>query len=384
MERWKSSFDWNNRVSIHLDRPVVAQLKGLAIFLIVLHNFFHSTFSKTKENEFDFAPDRFLYFLNELGDRPEEWVQAFFAYFGHFGVQIFIFLSAYSLALSYPEVRSPASFFLSRVRKLYPFFVGAILLWSLVSGYSHYSDWNGPLLLMQKHAEDLALLLSAVFPWPSVHLPMVAPWWFIPYIMQFYLLWALSSALVNRAPRAVLLLVILAGLVFNHSVLPLALVESKLNLLFTPLGHIPEIFTGIYLAKYDLPRPALVLMFPVALVGLYFSGLYEELWSLHHVSGLIVFLFLSAGLLSLAGARIAKPLFWLGGISLPLFLVNGFLRDPFIALYYRWPTWETHMGCAILFFLAVCLLAYFLTKLVHWVERALVLARRRKENSPIA
>ena len=54
MERWKSSFDWNNRVSIHLDRPVVAQLKGLAIFLIVLHNFFHSTFSKTKENEFDF------------------------------------------------------------------------------------------------------------------------------------------------------------------------------------------------------------------------------------------------------------------------------------------------------------------------------------------
>ena len=72
-----------------------AILKCLAITAIVFHNFFHFV-SPARENEFTFDPVRFRLFL-EAVRQPSLATQAVFSFFGHFGVQIFIFLSAYGL-----------------------------------------------------------------------------------------------------------------------------------------------------------------------------------------------------------------------------------------------------------------------------------------------
>ncbi|HEY3707185.1 MAG TPA: hypothetical protein VGL22_19145, partial [Terracidiphilus sp.] len=78
-----------------LDHCDTAVLKGLAILAIVFHNFFH-LISPVRQNEFVFHPGLFAVFLQTVR-QPSLAIQAFFSFFGHFGVAVFIFLSAYGL-----------------------------------------------------------------------------------------------------------------------------------------------------------------------------------------------------------------------------------------------------------------------------------------------
>src|SRR5260221_10559693 len=82
-----------------LNKRDTTVLKGLAITAIVLHNFFHLV-SPVHPNEFAFDAARFRLFL-DIVKHPSLMLQAFFSFFGHYGVQIFIFLSAYGLAKSH-------------------------------------------------------------------------------------------------------------------------------------------------------------------------------------------------------------------------------------------------------------------------------------------
>ena len=79
-----------------LDNKDTTILKALAILAIVFHNFFHVAVN-VHENEFDFRPERFGVFL-QAAVHPSLTIQALFAFYGHYGVQIFMFLSAYGLA----------------------------------------------------------------------------------------------------------------------------------------------------------------------------------------------------------------------------------------------------------------------------------------------
>src|SRR5512133_1523766 len=102
-----------------LDKKDTTILKALAILAIVFHNFFHISV-KVHENEFDFSPDRFGVFLQTVA-HPSLAIQALFAFYGHYGVQIFIFLSAYGFAKTHwDDPASWHSFMCSRVKKLYP------------------------------------------------------------------------------------------------------------------------------------------------------------------------------------------------------------------------------------------------------------------------
>jgi hypothetical protein len=62
-------------MATNLTKDDVTVLKGLAISAIVFHNFFHSIFHKTQENEINFDPARFTYFLREFPFSPNEWIQ---------------------------------------------------------------------------------------------------------------------------------------------------------------------------------------------------------------------------------------------------------------------------------------------------------------------
>src|SRR5579862_1120412 len=115
-----------------LDRRDTAVLKGLAITAIVLHNYFHLV-SRVDQNEFTFDPGRFRVLL-QMAPHPEMAIQAFFSFFGHFGVQIFVFLSAYGLSKSCWDRPEPwATFVWGRVKKLYPMFGLVVLPWIIAS-----------------------------------------------------------------------------------------------------------------------------------------------------------------------------------------------------------------------------------------------------------
>ncbi|HJT88606.1 MAG TPA: acyltransferase family protein, partial [Bryobacteraceae bacterium] len=171
-------------------------LRGIAIAAITLHNYFH-LLSPVRENEFDFDARRVFVFLTAARD-PRQIVQSGFSFFGHFGVQVFIFLSAYGLARKYWE-HAPAwrLFVWSRIRKIYPLFLAVIFLWAVMLGLP--GGATGPLLVFRENAVSLVLTVLGILNLVPGHgFPPVGPWWFIPFIMQFYCLWPLLRRFTMR------------------------------------------------------------------------------------------------------------------------------------------------------------------------------------------
>ena len=68
-------------------------IKGVGILLIAFHNFFHWVAPSAKENEFSFSANGIHDLFNGIGQQPLESINLIFSFWGHFGVQLFIFIS---------------------------------------------------------------------------------------------------------------------------------------------------------------------------------------------------------------------------------------------------------------------------------------------------
>ena len=340
-------------------RMDILTLKGMAITAIVLHNFFHHLPGALQENEFVFHPDGYSRLLSAMG-HPCLWIPSLFSYCGHFGVQVFIFASAYGLARKYRTKCPPwAEFFWGRIRKLHPMVILAIALWVL-----HRAP-AGHLLDSQFWRHDglsLGLVITGLQTLiPFQHLPPVGPWWFIPFIMQFYALWPLLDRLRRRYGRQGLLLFASLGAALVLVANGILVAKFAINLLLTPLGHAPEIALGIYLAEGRALRSAWILV-SCALVFLLGNVLP------------VLFPFTFPAILD-AFNRIPWPrpvsclARWIGGLSLPIFLVNGYTRNPLLALTgpHTGPGLEEVL--ALLALLAAVGLAYILYRILEGVKR---------------
>ena len=88
-------------MTISINKTQTNVLKGVGILLIVLHNFFHTVNPSSGENEFTFDLQYTKNFYHILTDSFIEVLNIMFSFFGHYRVQIFIFISGYGLAKSY-------------------------------------------------------------------------------------------------------------------------------------------------------------------------------------------------------------------------------------------------------------------------------------------
>ena len=82
-----------------LSREECSALRTIAILSIVVHNFAHKLPGASSENEFAFSKDNSYYFWNNV--LSSDFFIHLFSYWGHLGVPIFVFLSAYGLSLKY-------------------------------------------------------------------------------------------------------------------------------------------------------------------------------------------------------------------------------------------------------------------------------------------
>lgn len=305
---------------LKLDRLDTQILKGLAILAIAFHNFFHIV-SPAQENEFSFNPTYFFQFIH-ASLQPDMAIQAFFSFFGHFGVNIFIFLSAYGLARSQWENPSSwRSFFISRCSKLYPA-IGLVLIpWLFVQCRQF-----GPVAFLGHNGLHLILMLLGVSTLvPGFGLPPVGPWWFIPYILQFYALFPLLRRFTVRLGWQGLALLALDCLLVTHLINPY-LQPWSIDLLTTPFGHMPCICLGIIAARYRLHiNAALALGAGTVLI---LGSAYETLWPLTFLSSVVVvvWVYLKARPI----LRQSELLASIGASSLLIFLLNGIVRIPFV------------------------------------------------------
>ena len=302
-------------------------LKGVGILGIAFHNYFHRVPGIVQENEFAFDPARFGLFIEQVMN-PATTVQALFSFLGHYGVGIFITLSCYGLACTSTRGRPQTgiAFLKSRVLKLMPTIALCIAIWLLLQvrthGLSDGAYWSAVLL------EVLLLCMGVQTLVPGLELPAVGPWWFIPFILQFYLLWSLAGARLMRTTTPVLLAWAAAALALVPWLGEPLLRNYQINLLETPLGHVPDIVLGILLTRF---RPARFgpWLLPMGLL-LLLSNLFELLWPLGTVAATLAVLI---GFDRFRGPfSRGRLLAWIGSLSLPIFMLNGFVRRPFLTL----------------------------------------------------
>jgi peptidoglycan/LPS O-acetylase OafA/YrhL len=333
-----------------LDLQDTAVLKAGGILAIVLHNFYHKLPAIPRENEFDFNPDRFQQFLSSV-TVPQQAIQSFFSAFGHFGVQLFIFLSAYGLALKYWSIPGWGGFVWSRIKKIYPTYFLALALWLVLNlvqvGPAGFPDF------LRKTGDNLALTTLALIDLiPGYQLPPVGPWWFLPFIIQFYCIWALLAALSRRFRVTGLVMLSVAALAILLAFQAPLSEKWAINLLETPLGHLPELCLGVACARFGVRiGPAAALMAAALFIG---GNIQALLWPFTFLSALVLLLYgyrLTAGVL-----RNRPTLEWIAGVSMPVFFVNGFLRTPFVEIAARFDRWYVDLllgPCVVLASLAV-------------------------------
>jgi peptidoglycan/LPS O-acetylase OafA/YrhL len=318
-----------------LDKKDTAILKGLAISAIVLHNFFHVVIP-VHENEFTFDPSRFPVFLQYLV-RPSTSIQSLFAFYGHFGVQIFIFLSAYGLAKTHWEhSESWSSFIWSRVKKFYPMFGLAVLFWALLASLQ-----VGPIALAKMTGLEVMLMLAGVSTIiPGMGLPPIGPWWFIPFIMQFYAMWLLLRKLTVKFGWPALLVLSVICFVISYFANPI-LAHWSINLNWTPIGCMRVICFGIIAARYPIRLNAYLAIpaFAIMILG----SKYQSISYLCSLAIVIFSLWLYGRMRSLL--RGFHSLEKIGDYSLAIFLFNGIVRVPFASLAST-PLLQLVLACA--------------------------------------
>ena len=303
-----------------LDKRDTTILKALAILAIVFHNFFHIAVN-VRENEFDFNPARFGVFLQTVV-HPSLAIQALFAFYGHFGVQIFIFLSAYGLAKAHWDDPSPwRSFMRSRVKKLYPMFALAVLFWAFLAAMQ-----VGTLSVIRDSGLEILFTFAGISNIvPGMGLPPVGPWWFIPFIMQAYALFPILRSITRRFGWPALVVLSLACYFITYAANPV-LAHWSVTLAMTPIARMRVLCLGIIAARYPIRFRSYVALpaFAVLILGSEYAG-FSPFASL---SAVIASLWVYGKLRPIL--RNSQSLEKIGNYSLGIFLINGIVRVPFI------------------------------------------------------
>lgn len=352
-----------------LDKTDSDLYKGVAILMIATHNFMHQ-FPVPRENEFTFDAGRFYSLLGVLWDEPENSIQAMLSFFGHFGVQIFIFLSAYGLTKKYLfRELNYWPFIWRRVLKIYPSFILAILAWAVIRGWV-YPGFGvfGPLQVLYGNIESLILKLTLLSPFfAGQSLSPVGPWWFIPFIFHFYVTFPFLLKLYVKWGGVILVIVSAMSILFS-AISGAALFER--NIYVHLIGHLPELCLGIYIARNDDPglrisTALIVLAFTVYVLG----NLYEVFWYAGNISFLIVLLAVFNWLIPKikAGTISNRVFLFFGSLSMQLFLVNGFLRKPFITWAKDHDQWLLTIVLCLVSLLTSVVVALILSKIERHV-----------------
>jgi peptidoglycan/LPS O-acetylase OafA/YrhL len=354
----------------HFGKEDVQVCKGVAIILIVLHNYCHLVRPNPGNNEFNFDPNRIVALLGFLRAQPGDSFNLFFSYFGHYGVQVFLFLSAYGLMRSYRDrIDGWWAFMWRRVDRIYPTFLLAVAAYLIFI----VTPWNPDIAWYLKTSLVELSLLSSV--WPGHQLQLVGPWWFFSVIFQFYALFPLLRRITIRYGGEGLIMVGVTGLVFTYLANPV-LVSNGINLKLTLIGHLPTLCLGLYLARAeDLSIPTPVLL---AAAGVFIAGNWlAPYWYLAPICIATLFVAgLGRGIVWLRkwgpGYRFVE---YCGYVSLPLFAIHGIMRDPFVREANAYGTWYVTLTLGAIYFVAALAAAQAMLSIEGFGRKLLARAR---------
>lgn len=341
-------------------------LKGFAILCIVFHNFFHWIPPIPGENEFMFHPQKVMNLFRFLGEQPGEFVNTLFSYFGHYGVQLFVFLSGFGLAVSMlRHEKDWGLFVMERWKKIYPLLLTGFVVCFL-----------GTIVMRQRMftAEEWreigykALFIHTLIPDEGVSIN--GPWWFFSLIIQLYFLFPLLFKWFRKWGWKAFWVVcaVCYGMIFLFRYV-WNLHHGNLLMMNAP-GHLPEFCLGILLAfSKDKKISVAWLLLAVAVFCLgNFFGAFNPFTFLA-LTVMAVFAYQGLKSLPFRKTWLSRPLAYVGGLSMMLFVVHGFFRAPFVMLAGNMATPWGNLMVALLFFLTSWLIALGAERFYGWLSK---------------
>ncbi|HSR74885.1 MAG TPA: acyltransferase family protein [Sulfurovum sp.] len=325
--------------------------KGVAIIMIIMHNYFHLLPPIIGENEQDFNYTRLVTFIESIFNKPEFIFQVTFSFFGHYGVQVFIFLSAYGLTKKYINSKIHYVVFLKkRILKIYPAFMFSIILWAI------YTGLNDPINVIINNWESLLykLLFIANFI-PGELYSINGPWWFVSLIVQFYIIFPFVRDFYHKYGNLGLLVLSFASLLLTAHFQP----KIGIPLPGTILTHIPEISIGIFLAqqkKFSIKYSTILIIFIIFIL----SNYYQFFWYLSYSSALFLLLILFQNTLLICNQTFTKYLLFIGSISMYIFYINGFMRTPWIEFSKQYDLWYLNILFCVVFIMIVIITSFLM------------------------
>ena len=300
-------------------------IKGFGILCIVLHNYFHWLDPSPGENEFTFSSGRVSDFFSLLAEEPEEFANVLFSYLGHYGVQLFIFVSGFGLAVSMMNrQRTWESFVLTRLKKLYPLLLVGILF-LILGNIVMTGEMLGDSVKTQL-GYKLFFIHTLI---PNAGLSVNGPWWFFGLIFQLYLLFPYIFRWIERWRwKAFLVLCVVAyALVFLFRYV-FTLNGGAIIMQNAP-GHLPEFCLGILLA-FCKDRKISVSWLIGAVVVFVLGNYYAVFYPLTFITLTVMMVFAYQWLKSIRvnKAFVSSGLAHFGEISMALFVVHACFREP--------------------------------------------------------
>lgn len=317
-----------------LTRAECAALRGLAIIGIFLHNYCHWLGPVVKENEYTFSQHN-VDWLTAVLASPDGLLPAHLvSFFGHYGVPVFLFLSAYGLELKYGRsLYAPAFRFVAyHWKKLFSMmivgFVSFTIVDAMTPGRWHYT--------LTQVVAQLAMV-NNLLPDPD-HNIWPGPFWFFGLMLQLYAVYRLLLYKRHWAWTAGAMVVCLGvQLVFAPE-------SEALNWYrYNFMGGMLPFGLGLLYARYGnriilTNLNTLSLLVSVVFCGfmvMWMSASYL-LWSLVPLVVCILCVYV-VKLLSQAARRpvgvwLMERLVWMGEISAALFVIHPTLRKVFIPI----------------------------------------------------
>lgn len=326
-----------------LTREQCTVLKGLAILMIMLHNLCHWLPGAIVENEYSLGTlgtkDFFRYFMHP----DANWPLQLFSFLGHYGVPVFVFLSAYGLVKKYENPRreavGAAAFIASHFWKIFLMcLTGLVLLIFIRAAGAPFNfhgvfDWETNniryVIAGQWALEQLSLTINFLLPFNQGRY-VVGPYWYFGFVMQLYILYRIflytrdhDSRLAQWGPVAFIIFAVAMMYVGQFAISRRCLMYLRYNFF---AGAIPFAM-GLLAARYEHRLPSfstatLLATVVVTAIAVPLSNLSFHTW----IWSAALVVIGAIALAKILPAILSRPLLLVGIISMPLFIAHPIMR----------------------------------------------------------
>lgn len=309
----------------------------------MLHNYCHWLGPAVKENEFLFSSHRYTMFFRSIADADWYWIPInVISFFGHYGVPVFLFLSAYGLVAKYEQPLSACEsepsawqFVKKHFAKLFTMMIFGYAMFLFVDfitpGSHHYRAIDIPAQL---------LMVNNLLPNPD-KIIWPGPYWFFGLMLQLYVVYRL--VLYRRSSWWGIALVALCC-VLQMMCHPES--ESLNRLRYNCIGAMLPFVAGMIYARLcrqsscalfqsdELTLTNRMSLIAIAILALCFIVGGSTAFALWLWVPLAVCAFWVA-LIRLLPRSVNEVLAWLGNISAAIFVLHPILRKVFIPISRR-------------------------------------------------